>query len=89
MLKVTSNNGRARLQIGGTIEDIFADTVVAIAAVYDAIREDDPEGAEAFGCALKLALEDDDITPFAERFENKLIEDDLVDFVCDALSKEK
>ena len=89
MLKIASDNGRVRLHIKGTFEDIFVDTVTALAAMYDAIREDDPEGAEELGRVLKLALEDDVITPFAERLENTLIEDDLVDFVNDALSKEK
>ena len=89
MLKITSDNGKVRLRIEGAIEEIFADTVAAISAVYDALREDDPEVAEDFERVLKFALENDDITPFAERFEHKLIEDDLVDFVNYALSKEK
>lgn len=89
MLKITFDNGKASLRIKGTVEEIFADAVTAISAVYNALRKDDPEVAEDFKRVLKLALENDDITPFAERFENKLIEDDLVDFVNDALSKEK
>lgn len=48
MIKFETNNGQTSAEVNGTLVDIMADTIVAIRAIYDTLKQHNKDKAEMF-----------------------------------------
>ncbi len=70
MLNIKTNKNKTKLRMRGNIVQISAETLCALAALHNALKEENPKHAETFAKFVTDTINDPGHSPFKQDWGN-------------------